>query len=107
MIGDQMPSPVGHALAGATTAWALGPRAAVRASPADPDGTMWRRVALVCAALAALPDIDLLTPWFHRTVTHSIGAVYLISILAIVVTGGGRPPWRPRIVIACTAAYAS
>lgn len=103
-----MPSPVGHALAGAAAAWAMGPRNAVRPeAPGAAAPRTWRTVTLVCAALAALPDIDLLTPWFHRTVTHSVGAVSLVFILATAVTGWVTPPWRARIVAACTVAYAT
>jgi membrane-bound metal-dependent hydrolase YbcI (DUF457 family) len=38
-------------------------------------------------AIAVLPDADLLYVPIHRTVTHSIGATILVTILAIAVTG--------------------
>ncbi len=78
-----MPTSIGHALAGAATAWAadLFPARRVGATdrpngPAEAghDGPAWSGLALVCAGLAALPDADLLFH-VHRTVTHSIGAV--------------------------------
>ena len=56
-----MPSPIGHALAGVAVAWAIDPRTD-------------RRLALTAAGLGALPDIDLLLPMPHRTITHSLGA---------------------------------
>jgi hypothetical protein len=66
-----MPSPVGHALAGVALA---------RVSPT-------RRNVVLCAALAAMPDVDLLLPLTHRTVTHSVTAVAATFILAAAVTG--------------------
>jgi inner membrane protein len=89
-----MPSPIGHALAGVAVAWTFDRRAD------------WR-LTTVAAALAALPDADLLTPIRHRTVTHSIGAVIIVTIIAGVVTGQvtRRTVWRVSLV--CGAAYAS
>jgi inner membrane protein len=98
-----MPSPIGHALAGIATAWsadrpATTDRAAARASLA---------LTLVCAALAALPDIDLLVPGAHRTVTHSVGAVIVMTSIAAAVTGWvtGKINWR--VTALCGLAYAS
>jgi membrane-bound metal-dependent hydrolase YbcI (DUF457 family) len=101
-----MPSPIGHALAGAAIAWGAevygrepGERPARAANPG--------RLALVCAGLAVLPDLDLLYIPIHRTATHSVAAVALTTIIAAVVTGWvtGRIRWP--IAIACGAAYAS
>ena len=66
-----------------------------------------RPLTLVCIALAVLPDIDLLYPPMHRTATHSVGAVVLVTIIAAGVTGWvtGRINWR--IALVCAAAYAS
>jgi hypothetical protein len=58
-------------------------------------------------ALAAAPDLDLLAPYTHRTVTHSLLAVATIAIISIVVTGKVTGGSRWRIVFTCTAAYAS
>jgi inner membrane protein len=92
MIEKHMPSPVGHALAGIAVAWAadLAPgRRAWRLS--DPAASLFGRaggtLTLVCGALAAAPDLDLLFLSRHRAVTHSLGAVIVIFIIATAVTG--------------------
>lgn len=98
-----MPSPIGHALAGVAVALAAGgqPKARTLAAFA------LHPLTLVCVALAALPDADLLYAPVHRSLTHSIGATILISIVAAAVTGWvtGRINWR--IVLMCAAAHAS
>jgi len=99
-----MPTPIGHALAGLAVAWAAGPSHAVqqplRRALAQP-------LTLVCIALAVLPDIDLLYPPTHRTATHSVGAIIVVTIIAAGVTGWvtGRINWR--IAVVCAAAYAT
>jgi hypothetical protein len=107
-----MPSPVGHALAGAAIAWSLDRRSETvdgtptasrfRAEPSHPQVIAW-----TCAALAVAPDLDLLGPWPHRTVTHSVLAVALVAIVSTIVTAKvtGRVHWR--VVLLCTAAYGS
>jgi membrane-bound metal-dependent hydrolase YbcI (DUF457 family) len=92
-----MPSPIGHALAGA----AIG-----LAAPAGHDPKAAGKLAVLCAALAAAPDLDLLSA-SHRTVTHSVAAVAAVIIVAAAVTGlvTGRVQWR--IVLVCGAAWAS
>jgi membrane-bound metal-dependent hydrolase YbcI (DUF457 family) len=89
-----MPSPIGHALAGVAFVWSVEPQTD-------------RRILATCAGLAALPDIDLLMPDAHRAYTHSVGAVLLVTILAIAVTGKvtGRIQWRT--VGLCAGAYAT
>jgi membrane-bound metal-dependent hydrolase YbcI (DUF457 family) len=94
-----MPSPVGHALAGVTAAWA---------ADLMPGRRLWRSAAsipvlsddwstrffsgaggaltLCAAALGAAPDLDLFLSQ-HRAVTHSVGAVAAVFIVAGVVTG--------------------
>jgi len=64
-------------------------------------------LAVVCAALAAAPDLDLLLSGAHRMFTHSIVAVVAVTIVAAGVTGlvTGRIRWRVAAV--CGAAYAS
>jgi hypothetical protein len=99
-----MPSPVGHALAGlAVGVLAAGPRNLVRAL--DPPAA--RRpidtallAMLPMAALAVVPDIDLLFG-VHSMYTHSLGAAVIVLLIARVVTGGWR--WA----IAAGLAYAS
>lgn len=100
-----MPSPIGHAIAGATIAWAFAPRRPswhLTPSPALTPG-----LTLACVALAVAPDLDLIVPQGHRMATHSVAAVALVTILAIAVTGKvtGRIRWR--VIAACVAAYAS
>ena len=90
-----MPSPVGHLLAGAAVALTVAPRGG-------------HRLAIAVAALAAAPDLDLLLPVQHRTVTHSVAAVAAVAvgtILAIVVTR--QVTARARIVAVCSLAVAS
>jgi inner membrane protein len=96
-----MPSPVGHALAGLATAWAL-EKPGSRTSPA-----LLSPLPLVCGVLAAVPDVDLLYPPIHRTVTHGIGAALIVIIIAVAVTRWvtGRVAWRVALI--CGAAYAT
>src|SRR5262249_30793375 len=78
-----MPSPIGHALAGVAVAWSVEQFPGFRQSlrPIAP------RLTVISAALAAAPDLDLVYPLLHRTVTHSVAAVALTSIVVMVVTG--------------------
>src|SRR5437660_5559111 len=98
MIGPRVPSPIGHALAGVAVAWSAD---LLDRHPSSP------RLVAVSAALAMLPDADLLIPGTHRMGTHSVMAAALIFIVAAVVTGKvtPRPAWRPAVI--CAAAYAS
>jgi membrane-bound metal-dependent hydrolase YbcI (DUF457 family) len=93
-----MPSPIGHVLAGVAIAGSA-PAAVVRRP--------MTRLVLLCAALAALPDIDLLYQPLHRTATHSVTAVALVIIVAAAVTGWvtRRNGWPLGLV--CGAAWAS
>ena len=87
---QQMPSPVGHVLAGI----------AVGSLAARDRG--WG-LPLTCALAAAVPDIDFLLPIAHRGPTHSLiaGLVAFVVTLAIV----RAPAWglRPRPVAAVIA----
>jgi hypothetical protein len=75
-----MPSPVGHALAGAAIALSVKPLIQSRPVPTF-------RVALVSTVLlAALPDADLLYQPIHRAFTHSVGSTLLVTIISTVVT---------------------
>ena len=95
-----MPSPIGHALAGAAIAWAL------RGMPG------WKPAA-VCALAAALPDVDLLFAQTHRTATHSIPVALLVTSIAVAVTGWVNPNrmtgWTVsrRLAFACGLAWTS
>jgi membrane-bound metal-dependent hydrolase YbcI (DUF457 family) len=70
-----MPSPIGHALGGIAAAWVAVPH------------KNWN-AALVLAAAALAPDLDLLIG-HHRGISHSAGAA-----VAVGVTGG--------VAVACT-----
>jgi len=102
-----MPSPNGHALAGVAVAWS------VERLPASSGLSRRRSItfAALCAGLAAAPDLDLIYPPSHRTVTHSVGAVALVLIVATVVTEWvtrrGAPAARARSESANAAAPAS
>jgi membrane-bound metal-dependent hydrolase YbcI (DUF457 family) len=110
---NTMPSPVGHALGGIAVAWAadLFPgRPPSRA--ASPDAPFYDRagggVTILCAGLAMAPDADLILVT-HRTVTHSIGAVAVVMIVAAAVTGWvtrRRPVPLGWMTLTCGAAYA-
>lgn len=106
-MGRRMPSPIGHALAGAAIAWGFEDQ--IRRIDGRPAAqrTRDRVLPVACVALAAMPDLDLLAPYTHRTVTHSLMALACIAIVAIAVTGKvtGRVGWA--MVLACTAAYGS
>src|SRR3972149_4119594 len=101
IIGASMPTPIGHALAGIAVACAASSR------PRRPHRALGGPLVLVCAAIAVLPDVDLLYPPIHRTVTHSVTATALVAIIAAAVTAWvtGRISWR--IALACAAAHAS
>jgi inner membrane protein len=98
-----MPSPIGHALAGVAVAWS--------AEQLPGSAGLRRPLPLVatlsCVALAVLPDADLIYLPIHRTVTHSIGATILVTILAIAVTGKVTRHVAWGLVLMCAAAHVS
>jgi membrane-bound metal-dependent hydrolase YbcI (DUF457 family) len=112
-----MPSPIGHALAGVAAAWAVdlipGDRAwRINGCQAVSD-TLWHRryrcaggaLTVICAGLGAAPDLDLLFIT-HRTVTHSVGAVIVVALVAAALAArAGRP--IVRVAGMCAAAYGS
>ncbi len=92
-----MPSPLGHALAGAAAGWALagpsrGPRERTRRE-------VWRLRA-VFGLLGILPDLDLLFGG-HRGPTHGLGAVVIVGLATAALA---RPK---RLGMAAAAAYAT
>lgn len=97
-----MPSPIGHGLAGLAIGLAAEP-----AEVAQSSGNRLSSFTVVGALVAALPDLDLVYPGFHRTVSHSVGATALLMIIAAVVTGWvtGRVKWRWVLLVG--AAHAS
>jgi hypothetical protein len=92
-----MPSPLGHALAGAAVGWIVagdtgGTRHRVRQPP-------WRH-GLFFAALAMVPDLDLIVG-AHSGPTHSVGAAVLAGLAGLALTR------HARLALAAAAAYAS
>jgi membrane-bound metal-dependent hydrolase YbcI (DUF457 family) len=105
-----MPSPIGHALAGVAVAWAADLVPGDRAWRDAPRTAPWYQragdgVTLLCAGLAMAPDLDLAFTE-HRTVTHSIGAVCVVALIAVIAAAAARRPVA-RISAMCAAAYAS
>jgi membrane-bound metal-dependent hydrolase YbcI (DUF457 family) len=105
-----MPSPVGHLLAGIAVAWVADLVPGRRAWRAAATSASWYRRAgngltLACAAMAAAPDLDLLARQ-HRTVTHSLGAVILVGLLAGAIAARLSRP-VVRVALMCAAAYGS
>lgn len=90
-----MPSPIGHALAGAAVVLAG-------------DAIDRRRSALpfiaTCAALAVVADFDLALSGHHRSYTHSVTAVAFVFILAAAVT---ERVTKWRVALICASAYAT
>jgi membrane-bound metal-dependent hydrolase YbcI (DUF457 family) len=98
-----MPSPIGHALAGLAVA-----SAADRILPARYRAPAVSRALIIsCVALAIAPDLDLIHPSSHRTMTHSLVATGLVTIVAAAVTGWvtSRVDWR--LAVTCGIAHAS
>lgn len=93
-----VPTPVGHALAGVAVAW-------VADALAGPVRAQSGRLTLACAIIAAAPDLDLLAG-AHRTYTHSLGAVLIVGIAAAFVARWKKLPIA-RIAITCGAACGS
>jgi hypothetical protein len=98
-----MPSPVGHALAGAALAWSVDRFA----RPFPWPGQRIRTGLFICMAVAALPDVDLLYQPIHRAFTHSIGAVILVTIIATGVTAWVTGRRAVAFALVCGAAWAS
>ena len=86
MIGVSMPSPVGHALGGIAAAWPFVP-------------TRDRRTAVLLAAIAIAPDLDLLAGT-HRGASHSLGAAVIAGLAALVLCRRGRAGWAAGVAAA-------
>jgi len=102
-----MPSPIGHALAGTAIAFGSAPALGIRNRNSAYDAGRLRILTIACAVLAALPDIDLAAPYTHRTITHSLLATVVVTIIAAAVTGQVTPRTAWRTTLICGAAYAS
>ena len=93
-----MPSPVGHALAGATVGLLVaGP--STRGQNTAPHALWWWGCAF--ALLGAAPDLDLLLPVEHRGASHGVGTAALVGLMA----AGMTRSWR--LAAAAAAAYAA
>ena len=105
-----MPSSVGHALAGAAAAWCADLVPGDRGWRTAPAAASWYRRAgdgltLLCAGIAAAPDLDLLFH-SHRRYTHSIGGVLLVGVVAALAATRVRRP-AVRVALMCAGAYAT
>jgi membrane-bound metal-dependent hydrolase YbcI (DUF457 family) len=110
-----MPSPIGHALAGFTLGL-LAERPANSPTGSTGPQPLLTRLTVFGALFAALPDADLLFAPVHRGWTHSFGASLLILIVAAVVTGqvnrvrrvrevrGVHEAWRLALVLSLAQA---
>jgi inner membrane protein len=101
-----VPSPIGHVLSGLAAGWLVAGRspAAAREPQAgsSPRVHALDRDAVLYALLGAAPDVDLLFD-AHSTYTHSIGAVAVTALAALLWTRGRQV----RRALACAAALAS
>jgi membrane-bound metal-dependent hydrolase YbcI (DUF457 family) len=106
-----MPSPVGHAIAGLATAWIadtiapLPRRHGVEATPESAFEALGGGLAVTCAVLASLPDLDILAGG-HRAVSHSLGGIVVVAIIAALAAGRWNLP-AARTGVTCGAAYAT
>jgi hypothetical protein len=94
-----MPSPLGHALAGAAAGWAIAGSPSARGSFETARRHLWRLGAWF-AGLGMLPDVDLLLT-AHRGPTHSMAAALIVGLAALGLTRRGR------LGLAAAAAYAT
>ncbi len=81
-----MPSPIGHGLGGIAAGWSLVPRRD-------------RRVALLLAAIASAPDLDLIAGT-HRAASHSLGAAAMAGAVAWAVMRRDRWRWSGAMALA-------
>jgi membrane-bound metal-dependent hydrolase YbcI (DUF457 family) len=106
-----MASPIGHALAGIAVAWGVDLVPGNRAWRTSAPSASWYMrsgdgFTLVCAVLAAAPDLDLLFGRFHRTMTHSLSSVAIVAAIAGLVAARARLPVT-RVVVMCAGAWAT
>ena len=114
-----MASPVAHVLTGVAVAWAADLMPGNRTGRTAAASAPWYRRAgngltLICAFLAAAPDLDLLIDGFHRTVTHSVVSAIAVGLIAalVAVRARGAVPGESllsvvRIAAMCAAAWGS
>ena len=87
-----MPSPVGHALGGIAIAWPVVPRKN-------------RQDALILAAIAIAPDLDLLFET-HRGESHSVGAAAIAGLIVGLFAFAAAPLRRDALRWGVAAALA-
>src|SRR5262245_38429533 len=98
-----MPTPLGHALAGATVAWMV--QYAPRTPPLIRANS---RLAIICAEVAIAPDLDFIYPPVHRMMSHSIIAVVAVGVIAaLVARHANRTTASWPVAILCGLAYGS
>ena len=88
-----MPSPLGHALGGIAAGWIVAP-------PHGSAKAGLLRSGALFAAIAMVPDLDLLFNW-HQGPTHSLGAAVIAGVAV------GAATRRPRVGVGAACAYAS
>jgi membrane-bound metal-dependent hydrolase YbcI (DUF457 family) len=81
-----LPSPIGHGLGGIAAGWGVAPRRD-------------RRVALLLAAAATAPDLDLLFGT-HRAASHSLGAAAIAGAVAWAAMRRDRWRWSAAVTLA-------
>lgn len=103
-----MPSPIGHALGGVAAAWLVDLVPGRRERRSAPPAASWFKrsgdgLTLVCAALAIVPDLDLLLRG-HRMMTHGVGAAVLVGLLAAAIAAHASLSVL-RVAVMCAVAY--
>jgi membrane-bound metal-dependent hydrolase YbcI (DUF457 family) len=96
-----MPSPLGHALAGAAIAWVA--QSTQRKKSNRFDGV----VLAACMCLAIAPDLDFVYRPAHRMMTHSVTAVLFVAVVAWLSARRTYPDRALRLSLVCGLAYGS
>jgi inner membrane protein len=101
-----LPSPIGHVLGGLAAGWLVAGRSLAPPRDARARPSRWalrfEQNTAAFGLMGAAPDVDLLFGT-HSTYSHSIGAVALTAVAALLWTRGTQP----RLALACAAAVAS
>lgn len=97
-----MPSPLGHGLAGALIAQRVSGSFQLR----------WVRLYLSCAFWAMLPDADFLLMFLglprevaHRTVTHSLTFVFVVSLVAWLIKRQRKAVFSVSLLAVCLLSH--
>ncbi len=98
--GRDVPSPVGHTLAGLAVAWSVDAASRTAGGPG-----VGRGLAAACVVLAVAPDVDILVT-VHRASWHSLTAAAVVAVLAaLVLRFRGHPATGPA-ALACGLVWA-